>query len=490
MTAAAEPHSADLRLQLPLERYPGMNPLALDLIRGEPRAARFYSARRGGSPQPAAPDVDRSGLATALAESNRTWGNDVEAAVQAWASGASAAIIAGQQVGFGGGPLLVLNKIASLLRCRDELAARGRQATAFFWLATEDHDFAEVAQIALAGADGLHRIASSEHVPARHVVGSLPIPEDLRTRLLAEIGTVDGAWLREGITFRDSFASLLAEVFAADNLVLVDSLLPELRSAGRGLFRSILSKREEIGIAINTRSDEIRQAGYVPQVLPGGDGEYTLLYLIQEGVRHPLRAGNEALFTEAIDARPESISTGALARPLLQDLVFAPEVFIGGPSEVAYYAQITPLHEMFGISRPRVALRGHLLIAPGRFLRSAAKFGLKPEEILDDPTEVIGRRERPAIESMRSVIDGTARNVDAALQQARSEIVGADPGWINPWPGRYVASISISANFASGASERRSGAIRNVLRLLKSFTTRSCPAVSRRIAWLPGCRGG
>ena len=46
-------------------------------------------------------------------------------------------------------------------------------------------------------------------------------------------------------------------------------------------------------------------------------------------------------------------------------------VFVGGPAEVAYYAQIAPLHAMLNVPMPRVTLRGHVLVAPrSRSLRT------------------------------------------------------------------------------------------------------------------------
>ena len=46
-------------------------------------------------------------------------------------------------------------------------------------------------------------------------------------------------------------------------------------------------------------------------------------------------------------------------RPLLQDFVLRPDVFVGGPAEVAYYAQAAPLHPLLNVPMPRVALRAH-----------------------------------------------------------------------------------------------------------------------------------
>ena len=120
-----------------------MNRFVLDWLGGDERFLR-----RGGQPPTAVRTVD-SDLLDALIASNRRWGIDAAADLRAWAAGKTETIVAGQQVGFAGGPMYTLSKIASLLKMKRDNETRGVATTIFFWLATEDHDFAEVATIAL-----------------------------------------------------------------------------------------------------------------------------------------------------------------------------------------------------------------------------------------------------------------------------------------------------------------------------------------------------
>ena len=70
-----------------------------------------------------------------------------------WARGETFTVIAGQQVGFAGGPIYTLAKLAGMLKLKRDNEARGIPTTVFFWLATEDHDFAEVATLSLPKRD-------------------------------------------------------------------------------------------------------------------------------------------------------------------------------------------------------------------------------------------------------------------------------------------------------------------------------------------------
>jgi bacillithiol synthase len=394
-----------------------MNPFVLDWLARKPDATNFLhrwsASDPARAPRKASPD-----LVTALDASNRRYGLFVKDQLQRWASGQTVTLVAGQQVGFGGGPLYTLAKIASLVKMKHELEAAGRDATAFFWLATEDHDFEEVAQLAVAtntiDRDGLNRqldlltIKASRSFESKTVVGHLPIPEALITELLALYDMERPEWLRSGITFGDSFAELIAKVFGSE-VILVDSLLPELRRAGAPLFDRIRGGWTRLQDALRDHAKKLQDAGYSPQVAPREDGDYTLLFEIDDrGERRIAAASNEIA--------PERTSTSALTRPLLQDFVLRPDVFIGGPAEVAYYAQIAPLHEMTEVAMPRVALRAHLLVAPKRVARFVSRFDVRPEELFQRPDVLLAGREPEAVAAVRRLAAEAERDLVKKLE--------------------------------------------------------------------------
>ncbi|HUP47571.1 MAG TPA: bacillithiol biosynthesis BshC [Thermoanaerobaculia bacterium] len=401
-------------LRLPLAHYPGFSPFVLDWLAGEPRATRFLSRPSAGI-VPGATDREPRGaaLASALDVSNRRWGIFAGEQLQRWAAGESVTLVAGQQTGFAGGPLYTLAKLATLVKIKRGLESSGVPATVFFWLATEDHDFDEVAQLSLPVStiegDGVNRqldlltIRATRAYESKRVVGPMPVPEALITELLALYDLPRPAWLREGITFGDSFAELIAAVFGSE-VVLADALLPELRRAGADLLGRINGRWSAVQDALRARAGELRAAGYEPQVLPRDDGDYTLLFEIDgRGDRRIVES------PRAID--PERASTSALTRPLLQDFVLRPDVFVGGPSEVAYYAQIAPLHGLLQVGMPRVALRGHVLLAPKRVLRFVGRLGIEPEELFTSADEILAAREPAAVGEVRRLAAEAERDL-------------------------------------------------------------------------------
>jgi bacillithiol biosynthesis cysteine-adding enzyme BshC len=401
--------------RVPLEHYPGMNRFVLDWLHGDERFLPRGVGQASGLSLRAAARKQAGGLLyTALVQSNQRWGISAANDLKAWAAGETLTIIAGQQVGFAGGPLYTLVKLASLVRLKRDLEAKGTPVTAFFWLATEDHDFAEVATlhvpvVTLPKSKDVNRqldlvcMRAARSTAHRSVVGPLPVPETLITQLLALYDMPRPSWLREGITFGDSFAELVATI-TGNEVILVDALLPEVRRAGAPLFDSIRTRHDEIQRTLANRAAELERAGYSEQVVPRDGEEYTLLYeLDEQGNRQPAAADRQP--------NPERTSTSALTRPLLQDFVFQPDLFIGGPAEVAYYAQLSPLHELLDVPMPRVGLRGHVLVAPRRVVRAFERYGIEPADVFRNPDELLAEREPEGVAKIQALSDEAKREL-------------------------------------------------------------------------------
>jgi len=399
MTAATSEAAC---LRIPLATY-GLNRFTLDWISGNPNATQFLNVGRTLSPT-----VRDADVAEALITSNQQWGRDVADEVHRWSRGETFTVIAGQQVGFAGGPIYTLAKLAGMLKLKRDNEARGIPTTVFFWLATEDHDFAEVATLALPKRETKQQLDlttfSARRPGSKTAVGGLPVPEELTRALIEYLDIPRPAWLREGITFRDSFAELITAAVDA-KFILVDALLPELRRAGAPLFDGILTNWDNIQRELDTRAAALQTAGYAPQVVPRHGERHTLLFELDDHGRRNLIDVPRPL------SSPEQTSTSALTRPLLQDFVLRPDLFVGGPSEVAYYAQIAPLHDLLGVAMPRMALRAHEMLAPKRIVRTVDRFDIKPEEIFAGADALLATREPAGVAEVQTIAKKARRDL-------------------------------------------------------------------------------
>lgn len=405
-------------MRVPLSKYPGMNRFVLDWLDGDERfLRRSHSTTSSSTPVRGVPP----GLAMALQISNQQWGIFAGEQLKRWSSGQTQTIIAGQQVGFAGGPLYTLAKLASLVRFKRDQEKQGIPVTAFFWLATEDHDYDEVATLNVPVGNrqlDLLCIRAVRTADARAAVGLLPVPEELATQLLAHYDLPRPEWLRPGINFRDSFAELIAATFGSE-IILVDALLPELRRAGAPLFEQIHASRDRIQRVLHDRAEELEAAGYKEQIIPRDGAEYTLLYELDENAhRQPVTADRQPL--------PERTSTSALTRPLLQDYVLQPDIFLGGPAEVAYYSQVSVLHELLNVPLPRVALRGHVLVVPKRIARAFERYDIDPAEVFRSPDQILAEREPEGVARIRELTEGGKRELMKRIEQIGELALPAD----------------------------------------------------------------
>ena len=384
----------------PLVQYPGMNRFVLDWLAGNPKATQFLPHVPRPDPSPSS-RLGMTAVIEALEASNKRWSSNIGDELRRWSSGKTSTIVTGQQVGLAGGPLYTLTKLATAIQLKRQLAAKGQAATIFFWLASEDHDYAEAATLHVPVSGGQMDLLTIRPriVDSRHAVGPMPLPEEEIRQLLDALKVPRPSWLREGITFTDSFAELLASTFSGEPIVFVDSLLPELRRTGAPLFEAIMSRWTDLQRAITKRSSELRDAGYECQVGPRENGLYTLLFRLDKEMQRHMIEHAEPVGDTA------SLSTSAITRPLLQDFVLRPDVFIGGPAEVAYYAQIAPFHELLGIPMPRVSLRGHVLVAPRRVLRAAERHGIDPQNAFRSPDQILAEREAPGVAEINAIAE-------------------------------------------------------------------------------------
>jgi len=291
------------------------------------------------------------------------------------------AVITGQQVVLFGGPLLTLLKAATAIsRANDATRISGIQHVPIFWMATEDHDLAEVDQAALLTKTTVETLRAGLRVLHPVEVGGVeltsetaPLLEQIieqATELLAYAPVAD--WIREAYlpadsssprpTLASAFGRLIARIFAPQGLIVVDASGREFHAMGASTLRHAIENADQLHQALLARTQQLTENGYHAQVLVAESA--SLLFLIDEatGERVALRrtsdpATNETqwragsrIYTTAglldiLDRTPERLSPNALLRPVFQDTVLPTAAYVGGPAEIAYFAQSAVLYQ-------------------------------------------------------------------------------------------------------------------------------------------------
>jgi bacillithiol biosynthesis cysteine-adding enzyme BshC len=285
------------------------------------------------------------------------------------------AVVTGQQVVLFGGPLLTILKAATAVaRAKEATATTGVEHVPVFWMATEDHDLAEVDQVSLltkssvetlrAGLKVAHAVPVGGVTPGSEIDAVLERASELLefapvSELLRECYAEKGG---QRPTLAVAFGRLISRIFAEQGLVVMDAAVRGFHALGAGTLRYAIEHAEELQAALIARGEELVQAGYYAQVLVAAGG--SMLFLLDEatGERVALRrvasadggmmqwkAGGRvysvAELIAILETAPERLSPNALLRPVFQDTVLPTAAYVGGPAEIAYFAQSAVLYE-------------------------------------------------------------------------------------------------------------------------------------------------
>jgi bacillithiol synthase len=383
---------------------PGVSRLFLDFCAGDAAASTFYGAAPQASGPSAAKWQERPALPVHWPEMLKQLAgqNPSAAAAPALAALAQGAgtVVTGQQVGLLGGPLFTPFKAATAVARARQATAAGHPHAAVFWLATEDHDFAEIGHVTFPAGRALEKLhyAQADKSAAARPVGNLVLDDQITQlveRAQALLGPSDAfdalaAAYQPGRTFAQAFADFYAKIFAAQGLLVLDPSGREIHRLGAPVLRAALERADELHSALLDRNSELEAAGYHAQVAVGEHS--SLLFLIDEGTGTRLalkrtapgaaepdglwKAGGQSFSTAdlvgILDSAPERISPSALLRPVFQDFLLSTSLIIGGPAEIAYFAQSTVLYErILGRRTPAAPRLFAALIEPaiGELLR-------------------------------------------------------------------------------------------------------------------------
>ena len=357
---------------------------------------------------PAQPASHRTAVAELLREQNVSWGagDRTLAQIDRLRAGAGA-VVTGQQVALFGGPVFTLLKAATVVQ-----RAQAAGMVPIFWLASEDHDLAEVDHVILPSRHALHTLQLHRDAPsAGRPVGALTLGAKVATLLdrAAELigGTPEFDLLTASYvptaTLASAFARLLSAVFAEQGLVVIDAASRAFHAHGAPVLRHALSHAAELESALHERDRLLAERGYHSQVLVAPGSSLLFLLDAESGARLPLRrkgeswlAGKNALTTadllEILETAPERLSPNALLRPVFQDFVLPTAAYIAGPAEIAYFAQSQVLFEaILGRTTPVLPRLSATLIEPA-IEKLLAQHELTLADILQSHSDELAHR--------------------------------------------------------------------------------------------------
>ncbi|HWC19864.1 MAG TPA: bacillithiol biosynthesis BshC, partial [Terriglobales bacterium] len=288
---------------LSFREIPGTSRLFLDFLAGNPQVRPFYPTSASSLDELAseAGNVDlpadrRHLIAGILDRQNRARSAAPEALanVEKLRRGACA-VVTGQQVGLFLGPAYTIYKAVTAIRLASELNARGVEAVPIFWLASEDHDLAEVNHVFVPdGQGGLQRLETESSGGKSTPVGQITLADDISSLIASlkslfgdsEILDFVGEVYRPGESFASAFAGLMVRLFSPYGLIFLEPSDAKVHRMGAPLLQKAARQAEALTQSLLERGRQLEAAGYHAQVKVTNAS--TLLFYLRDGARIPI----------------------------------------------------------------------------------------------------------------------------------------------------------------------------------------------------------
>ena len=446
---------------LPFTQIPHTTRLFTDFLAYSPQVRPFYPRsphfRDWLVEEASAINYDetrREVVSAILERQNKSWGASPQtlANLDRLRKGA-AAVITGQQVGLFGGPTFALYKAMTAVKLAEEATAAGQDCVPVFWLATYDHDLAEINHISIPGSEGSLQVleASCHDVPGAPV-SNVRLGEEIHAVLEQAAGLLGDSEamqvLREsyrpGESLGTAFARLYARLFAEWGVILLDASDAELHRIAEPVYRAAVERAGELKDALLARGEALEAAGYHQQVRVTESS--VLVFTLQDGARTPVhRAANggaaefaigseagaekisQADLVSRIRSHPEQFSPNVLLRPVVQDYLLPTLAYTGGAAEAAYFAQTGAVYELL-LRRvtPQVPRFSATLVEP-KMQRLLERHALTVRDVFSGP-EALRQQlaERNLPHELQAAFDVANKSLEASLATIREKLAKLD----------------------------------------------------------------
>jgi bacillithiol synthase len=402
------------------------------------------------------PDARRAKTVSILARQAESWGvgDASRDALAKLARPGTVAVVSGQQPGLFGGPLYTLYKMLTAANlARSIEAATGTPAVAIFWIASDDHDFEEVrttfvsdgtadptplsypAEAAPRGVSAARvRFGPAVEALVRSAESMIP-PSPFRESVLARLR----AAYAPGRGFSEAFARFTAPLAAEQGMLLFEAADEEAKAAALPIFEREVALGGGSSAAAKERGEALEKAGYHAQIGRAGNElnlfwhgrEREAVRVTDSGALRLAGSGQEMTASKLlalIRNRPADVSPGVLLRPLMQDWLFPTAAYVGGPSEVAYWAQVYALYPLFDMEPPAIAPRAGATLLEARVARVLERYRLDWAALAGDSEAAVQAGLRSLLpEDFGTLFQREREQLEALLGRLKESVVAFDP---------------------------------------------------------------
>lgn len=279
-------------------------------------------------------------------------------------------ITTGHQLNLLTGPLYFIYKIVSAVKLARQLKEKFPQYNfvPVYWMATEDHDFAEINHINLFGKKYEWNAPETGGPVGRLALNGLQ--EELLNQLPADVPAAFREAYEQSTTLAEATRRLTHALFGELGLVSIDGDMPALKQALVPVLEKEI-REQASNRAVQAANAQLEAAGYKPQIysrplnlffLTDAGKRERLEYdaaqdCVQITVRNTGRCHTQEELLELVRQHPEQFSPNVVLRPLYQEVLLPNLCYIGGGAEVAYWFQLKGVFTENKVPFPILLLR-------------------------------------------------------------------------------------------------------------------------------------
>src|SRR5919199_2606988 len=279
-------------------------------------------------------------------------------------------VTTGHQLNIFTGPLYIVYKLITTIKLARQLQEAYPDYTfvPVYWMATEDHDFAEINHFSLFGKN------YAWQTEQRGAVGRMN-PQELQSlfgQIPEKLTLFEEAYLKQQ-TLADAVRYYINELFGAEGLVCLDADDAALKRVFAPIMRDELVHQHS-GQLVQEQTELLANTGYKTVIAPR---DINLFYLdeqlrerierIEDGtykIVHTKIRFSESELLAILDEHPERFSPNVVLRPLYQETILPNLAYIGGPSEVPYWLQLKKVFDHFQTPFPILMPRNFAMYVP------------------------------------------------------------------------------------------------------------------------------
>jgi bacillithiol biosynthesis cysteine-adding enzyme BshC len=400
----------------------------------------------------------RERVADLLERQNKSQNGDVAASPKTLANldrfrKGAAAVVTGQQVGLFGGPMFGVYKALTAVKLAEEATSAGVDCVPIFWLATYDHDLAEVNHVSLPGPEGqLQTLTASSHGVQGAPVGAVQMGDEILPVLeqaASLFGDTEATTLlresyRPGETLGNAFGRLYAKLFGDWGVLVLDASDGELHRIAEPIYRAAVERADELAAGLLARGQALEAAGYHQQVKVTPSS--VLLFTLQDGVRTAIHRGGQreseefvigsekavarisrAELLRRVSSSPEQFSPNVLLRPIVEDYLLPTLAYTGGAAETAYFGQAGAAYEiLLGRVTPIVPRFSATIVEP-KIQRLLERHEIAVPAVFAGPEALSRQLAANCLpEDLQAAFEAAQKSVDASLSAVKERLEKLD----------------------------------------------------------------